>query len=145
MSCHSTIALKTGYGSCLAIRCHYDGYPAHHGPILMSAYDTEEKVRALLALGDLSVLGPELGEKHDFRDQNHPTWCLAYGRDRGERNTEACNCTIEEVEFGFEDADFNYLFDPALNVWLVSGRGLRFIQVTDHPDMRRQAAAPMSA
>ena len=38
-----------------------------------------------------NVLRQELGEKQDFNDyKNHnENWCLAYGRDRGEPNTEA--------------------------------------------------------
>ena len=73
------------------IYCHYDGYPEHNGKILKEHYATEAKVNALLELGDLSILGEEIGEQQDFnnRDTHNSKWCLAYGRDRGEDNIEA--------------------------------------------------------
>lgn len=39
------------------IYCHWDGYPSHNGTILQEHYNTPEQVDALLALGDMSVLG----------------------------------------------------------------------------------------
>ena len=69
-----------------SIYTHWDGQPAHHGPILKRHYADEEAVRGLLALGDLSVLAPEPGEQQDFDSPDHPCWCLAYGRDRGEKD-----------------------------------------------------------
>ena len=68
------------------IYCHYDGYPEHNGVILQEHYSTPFKVDQLLALGDLSVLAEEIGDKQDFNDyvNRNRNWCLAYGRDRGE-------------------------------------------------------------
>ena len=88
MSTRSWIARKTENGfEC--IWCHWDGYPSHHGPILVEAYATDAKVAQLMNLGDLEVLGRELGEAHDYdkHDKNPAAdhWCLAYGRDRKEK------------------------------------------------------------
>ena len=46
------------------------------------------KVGELMALGNLSSLAPEIGDTHDFNDRSseYENWCLAYGRDRGEKN-----------------------------------------------------------
>ena len=142
MSTRSMIALKTGDQTCLAAYCHSNGDPAHHGPILLAAYDTEEKVRALLALGQLSVLGPELGEKHDFRDDSHPDWCTAYGRDRGERNVAAKRYAIDALACG---VDYAYLFDSDQNSWLVTKGGRIFVPLADHPDVPKPAAVSQSA
>lgn len=76
-----------------SIYTHWDGYPSHHGPLLLGYWDTAEKVRDLIALGDLSILNKELGQAHDFDapydDLESRDWCKAYGRDRGEKLTEA--------------------------------------------------------
>ena len=113
------------------IYTHSDGYPEHHGPILLEHYNTSEKVAELLGLGDLSVLGPQIGEKHDFdwaftvdRDTwaNDPRyqWCRAYGRDRGEE--DACMARILNVEelrryLKDSDTEWYYFWDEAAGRW----------------------------
>jgi len=68
--------------------CHCDGYESHNGRILLHHYRDPDKVRALLDLGDISSLAEEIGEKHDF--SNRPDGQVtAYGRDRGENDTQA--------------------------------------------------------
>lgn len=81
-----------------AVYCHWDGYIEHNGRILEKHYDLEKTIR-LIELGDLSSLGPEIGEQHSF-DNPHPygteefnqwleekkNYCTFYGRDRGEEN-----------------------------------------------------------
>lgn len=70
-------------GSVCGIYCHWDGYPDNNGKILQEHYTNLDKVEDLLSLGSLSMLGPEIGEKHDF-DGGDETFCKAYHRDRGE-------------------------------------------------------------
>lgn len=69
------------------IYCHWDGYPSNNGRILLEYYTDPAKIAELFALGDLSSLGKELGEKHDF-DAAPDDVCNAYGRDRGESGTK---------------------------------------------------------
>jgi hypothetical protein len=69
-----------------SVYCHWDGYLDHNGVILQGHYYDSAKVNNLVALGDLSSLRPELGEKHNFGDRDEG--CTFYGRDRGEKNTE---------------------------------------------------------
>jgi hypothetical protein len=103
MSTRSTIARLNENGSIDAIYCHYDGYPSHNGRILFESYQDPAKINKLLALGDLSILGAELGRKHAFdrfhgrkympyqvtlKDGTKVDGCTAYGRDRGETGTE---------------------------------------------------------
>jgi hypothetical protein len=86
-------------GVILSVYCHWDGYVAHNGAILQEHYDAA-RTADLLCLGDMSVLGKELGEEHQFSRMEVPedqreeyealteNWCTFYGRDRGEKGTE---------------------------------------------------------
>ena len=97
MGTRSTIAMKKPDGGVVGIYCHWDGYPAHNGDILNKHYTDTDKIAQLIGLGDLSSLGSEIGEVHDFdaRYGEQPElpmtddWCMAYGRDRGEKDVEA--------------------------------------------------------
>jgi len=65
-----------------AVYCHFDGYLSGVGKTLLNHYDAV-KADQLVALGDISSLGNEIGEKHDF--DNCPKGVTNfYGRDRGE-------------------------------------------------------------
>jgi hypothetical protein len=89
------IATPTGYRS---IYTHWDGGPEHHGRILLEHYTDPDKIRELIALGDLSSLRGEIGAKHPFDPPSYDerdAWneaygkmCNAYGRDRGEKNVD---------------------------------------------------------
>ena len=89
MGTRSRIAIANSDGSFTSIYCHWDGYPEGVGATLLKHYTTYAKVRELMALGDLSSLGDEIGEKHDFESRGYHDWCKAYGRDRGETGIEA--------------------------------------------------------
>jgi len=95
MGTRSTMAMRKPDGGFIATYCHWDGYPRNNGKILNEHYDSDEKVQDLLALGDLSSLRPEVGEKHRFPGdhevcstaawrQLYDNWTTAYHRDRGE-------------------------------------------------------------
>ena len=127
MGTRSSIAIKTEDGI-KAIYCHWDGYVDHNGKILKEFYNTTDKVKELIALGDLSSLGTEIGDVHPF-DKKHEepeldltnNWCMAYGRDRGEKDTEARTFeTIAEWVNYFTESycEFYYLFDG--QDWIVS-------------------------
>lgn len=59
MSTRCYIGLRDESGKITAIYCHSDGYPTYVGKILRDYYDTPEKVKKLLALGNISTLGKE--------------------------------------------------------------------------------------
>jgi hypothetical protein len=65
-------------------------------------------------LGDLSVLGAELGEKQDFDGFGGfgrvKGWCLSYGRDRGESNVSKKNGGYDEL-ITDQSVDYVYIFD----------------------------------
>ena len=97
MGTRSRIGIDTN-GVIVSVYCHWDGYVAHNGAILQEHYD-QAKTEQLICLGDLSVLAKDIGKKHAFSameaemsreeyDALYDNWCLFYGRDRGEKNTE---------------------------------------------------------
>jgi hypothetical protein len=102
MATRGTIALELADGTVQQVYCHWDNYLSNNGKILQEHYSDPIKVGSLIDLGDMSSLGPEIGEKHEFdnphkfgtdeffdeqaRRRNLTTF---YGRDRGETGCEA--------------------------------------------------------
>lgn len=111
MGTRSTIGFVNSNGGVTGIYCHWDGYPEHNGRILRDHYNTPAKIRKLMKLGDLSSLGAEIGTKHDFMETGNSHQCTAYGRDRGEKGTEA-QLYANEAEFIEDDRGqcYTYLF-----------------------------------
>ena len=81
-----------------SVYCHWDGYLEYNGKILQEHYDSA-KANNLVALGDVSSLGPEIGEEHPFSrfdtdmsdeayDKLYGNMTTFYGRDRGEESVE---------------------------------------------------------
>jgi len=100
-----------------AVYCHNAGWPEHHLPILTEFYASDEAVAVLMDLGDLSVLGPEPGRRHDFathyRTPEAKYWCVAYTRDRGDRDAPKRSYASEEefLDGASESwAEYIYLF-----------------------------------
>lgn len=120
MSTRSMIAFDN-CDEIVAIYCHHDGYLQHNGKILLNHYTDIEKVEELMDLGDLSILGEEIGVEQDFDDRDtNSKMCLAYGRDRGEENTEARTfATLDQAVEDFEGCAYYYLFDG--HGWLWKG------------------------
>lgn len=100
MSTRSRIAMTTPNGAIYSIYCHFDGYPDGVGATLLEHWTNEAKIRELIELGDLSVLGSIIGKKVKFDgfDYKNPQ-CLAYGRDRGEPDTKAATDDTEDLFF----------------------------------------------
>ena len=128
MGTRARIGIVEPDGSVTSIYTHWDGYPDHHGPILLNHYTTEERVRALLALGDLSVLAEDIGEKHDFNNPPEGV-CNAYGRDRGEDGVSARrSASVNDLKEIAEE--YTYLFRPGIG-WQVSGRDDGYVSLAD--------------
>ena len=79
-----------------SIYCHWDGYLEGVGATLLKYYDSA-KANHIVALGDMSSLQADIGEKHAFSKHDVPNievrvhndeWCTFYGRDRGEKGVE---------------------------------------------------------
>jgi len=112
MGTHSRIGVMHG-DKVKSIYCHWDGYLEHNGQVLEQYYDSA-KANNLVALGDMSTLRPQIGEKHAFSQFDLPPeeveaykeltrdWCTFYGRDRGEVSVWKVANTFEEF---LEQAD----------------------------------------
>lgn len=108
-----------------SIYCHFDGYPTGVGAKLRDHWTDPAKVEALIALGDLSALSEELGEdigtgRFDARyttegGDPHPTWTMAYKRDRGEQ--DAVSVKHQATEWPDYGHEWEYLFDPKDRSW----------------------------
>jgi len=98
MGTRSRIGVMHGE-KCKSVYCHWDGYLAHNGAILQEHYDSA-KANHLVALGNLSSLGKEIGEKHVFSQfelraeevqaykELTENWTTFYMRDREEKDQE---------------------------------------------------------
>lgn len=133
MSTRSDIIVHRADDTWARIYCHWDGYPEHNGAILAEHYADQATADALVALGDLSSLGPKIGTKHDFdwqrkfygKSKDTPKFkrlsemCNAYGRDRGEPDTEAS--VSDSLAAAWPDSncgtEYTYVFDGG--VWYV--------------------------
>lgn len=90
MGTRSDIIVKRQDGKYARIYCHWDGYVSHNGKILFEHYGTQAKAEALVFGGDLSSLSEKCTKPkgHSFNSVV-PGHCVYYGRDRGEKGTEA--------------------------------------------------------
>jgi hypothetical protein len=131
MATRSAIGMQNKDGSVTAVYCHWDGYPEHNGAILLEHYG-RGRTRKLLALGDLSSLGPNIGEKHAFsvydltpeqrteHDALHRDSCTFYGRDRGETGIDAKTyASITDYMEDFAHAGIDYFYLLVNDAWQV--------------------------
>jgi hypothetical protein len=95
MGTRSTIALEFADGTVQQVYCHWDGYLAYNGKMLLEHYSNPFILRDLIDLGDISSLKPTVGTKHAFShfgtdmkqedyDALYGNMTTFYGRDRGE-------------------------------------------------------------
>lgn len=119
MGTRSQIGIQNADGTVTGIYCHWDGYPSYNGRVLQDHYTDEAKIRELMAIGDISSLGEEIGEKHDF-DKAPKGQCNSYSRDRGEEDCEAKNfANAREFfdNFPYGGIEWAYLFKDG--EWMV--------------------------
>jgi hypothetical protein len=134
MGTRSTIALEFADGTVQAVYCHWDGYLAHNGQILLKHYSNPFILRDLIDLGDLSSLRPTIGTKHAFSQFDLPKdeaeafvnltrdMCTFYGRDRGETGTSAKKFASYEdylLNHQYEEYDYILRNDNGVPVWFV--------------------------
>ena len=126
MSTRCRIGIENKDGTITSIYCHHDGYPEVVGEILVNHYKTEEKIRKLLELGDMSYLGTEPVENlrgwetpkagtadwlkayMELRPENQ---CVIY-KTRGEDCSAKTHKDIEEYQRHSRDCwgEYAYLF-----------------------------------
>lgn len=135
MGTRSYIAQQTATGI-IAVYCHWDGYLSHNGRILYHHYSDPEKLAQLIAHGDMSILGPEIGTKHDFNARAEGE-CTFYHRDRGERweHVKPQTCmTIRRLLIRAEKCGAEYVYLHDGETWHYAVRGpQRFGLSNGHP------------
>ena len=134
MATRSTIAIEYADGTVGQVYCHWDGYLAHNGQILLKHYSNPFILRDLIDLGDLSSLRPTIGTKHAFSQFDLPKdeaeafvnltrdMCTFYGRDRGETGTSAKKFASYEdylLNHQYEEYDYILRNDNGVAVWFV--------------------------
>lgn len=125
MSTHSAIAMKVE-DYYLAIYCHSDGYVQHNGVILRDHYTDPIKVKKLIDLGDISFLDVEVdipeGVIHSFEKRAEGI-TVAYGRDRGEKSTDAIKCISPyDIKLNIDCGNNLYIFENGK--WFYNGVAL---------------------
>ena len=129
MGTHSRIGVMRG-DKVKSVYCHWDGYLEHNGQVLEQYYDSA-KANNLVALGDMSTLRPQIGEKHAFSQFDLPPeeveaykeltrdWCTFYGRDRGEVSVWKVANTFEEFLDQADGCGAEFYYIMKDGVWYV--------------------------
>ena len=125
MATRSNIAYRTPEGKIRSIYCHWDGYPAHNGEMLVRYYQEARKIAQLTELGSLSYLRmnvfPSTDSAHSFETPQEDV-CVYYGRDRGETGQETRE--YEDIPSWIDDMEeYAYLWNG--REWLVNDHGER--------------------
>ena len=134
MSTRSRIIIMNKNNTIKSIYCHSDGYLEYNGIILFNYYQDAQKVKELIDLGDLSSLGEEIhpnpNQIHNF-DKRQEGVCCFYGRDRGEKETQAAEFNdIKELKADFYE-EYNYLFKEKNNTWyLINTNNLKLLRLS---------------
>jgi len=145
MATRSTIALEFADGTVQQVYCHWDGYLAHNGQILLKHYSNPFILRDLIDLGDISSLGKIVGTKHPFSphgsDESEKVLYEAaqaagattfYGRDRGETGIDARKFKdyADYVE-NFQHEEYDYILRNVNGkaTWFVSDHDGSFVEL----------------
>ena len=137
-----------------SVYCHWDGYLSHNGAILQEHYNSA-KANNLVALGDLSSLGPEIGEKHAFSQFElraeevagfkllTENMCTFYGRDRGETGTEfKVAHTFAKFLEQCDNCGAEYYYIMRDGVWYCGcpDKGSRLVELTEALTEQKETA-----
>ena len=109
MSTRAHIVKKLKDGKYIGIYHHSDGYPEYLGELLLTYYDTEEKLDKLISLGDMSFAGPIPEDDPKLWDRQfgyESDKCRTY-KGRGE---SGCDARVGDLE-DFIGEDFTYVFE----------------------------------
>lgn len=136
MATRSTIAVEYSDGTIEQIYCHWDGYLDYNGKLLEEYWKDTDKIKSLMALGDLVSLGKVLGEKHNpsnpyrYNSQEYfeyhskyNDYCKFFGRDKEEEGVSSKNYnSFKEYIDNIYGEEYNYILRTINDnlVWYVS-------------------------
>jgi len=140
MATRSAIGIKHG-DVIKAIYCHFDGYLGYTGYALHTYYQSSPKVNKLISMGNMSMLGADIGEAQTtdahwtelhgqkYLKDNVAIQCSFYCRDRDEPEADTTWGTFHsDAEFVdyYSDSgvEFYYLYDHG--VWYVRSYSCEF-------------------
>jgi hypothetical protein len=157
MATRGTISIvdkRTNEGKGETIYTHWDSYPSNNGRILLEHYQDANKVKELIALGDISSLAENVSpsksgvlrkmnenyeydliptnEPHSF-DKPHNGVVVAYMRDRGEKNCHSSFFYGKEPNNKIAQ-EYDYLFVVEENKWYVRDNSKarpKFVELTE--------------
>lgn len=110
MATRGYIGIEHEDGTVSYIYSHWDNYLSCNGSKLLNFYQDRNKVDKLISLGDVSSLGDEIGEKHNFNDVSKDV-CNFYGRDREEEWDGIKPNKLDSVQdFWKLDEEYLYLY-----------------------------------
>lgn len=104
MGTRSIISIKNEDQTFDAVYCHWDGYPKGVGETLKKSYTTEEKIRELIAGGDMSCLKDEIND------------CEFYTK-RGEELHNYKNFKFDDLLQKAQDIGCEYLYSFYGDEW----------------------------
>lgn len=153
MATRSTIAVEHADGRIdgrvTQVYCHFDGYPAHNGKILLEHYTDPAKAAELVSHGAISILKPEIGvqrpfgnpynmfdnpvEYHKFNEQ-YGNQCLFYARDRGEKLQVNTYWNFEMYSLSHPREEYAYCLRQD-GAWYVAAGGRDFVDLASHYEL----------
>lgn len=104
MATRSRIGIELADGSILSIYSHWDGYPEFNGVKLVENFNTVEKVKELIDLGDISCLWTNAGWNNETLPEVGPLPYSSRGEDCPPRLDKDLNeylCNSEEYSYVF--------------------------------------------
>ena len=158
MATRGTISIvdkRTNEGKGETIYTHWDSYPSNNGRILLEHYQDANKVKELIALGNISSLAENVSpsekgtlrqwnretseydliptnEPHSF-DKPHNGVVVAYMRDRGEKDCHASSFYGKEPSNKIAQ-EYDYLFVVEESKWYVRDNHKarpKFVELTE--------------
>jgi len=144
MGTRSTIALEFADKSVEQVYCHWDGYLAYNGQMLLEYYSNPFILRDLIDLGDISSLKPTIGTKHAFShfdtemkqedyDALYRDMTTFYGRDRGETGTNSKKFVDFQdylAHHQYEEYDYILRNVNGKATWFVSDHDGAYVELT---------------
>lgn len=106
MSTRPRIGILAPDGTIRSVYCHSDGYPTWNGQKLRDHYSSTKRVKALLALGDLSCINDLLDPTLKDRKEGHT---FAYSMRGDPLNPPRKDASLEN--FLSEGEEYAYLWD----------------------------------
>lgn len=115
MATRSSIAMLNLDGTVHAHYCHSSGYISYNGQILYEHYQDVNKVKELIALGDMSSLAEEVSSPDGSPNGSA---CYFYGRDGGEDNTDTQKyASLEDYMVNGNFQEYDYIFKEKNKTW----------------------------